>query len=249
MRMTVFAKRNLKEMLRDKINLAFGLGFPIVLLLLMTLINSNIPPEAGQKMFELPSLTPGVAVFGLSFIALFSGMLIAKDRSTSLLMRLFTSPMTSGDFIFGYALPLIPLGIGQVVVCVVFSVILGLDFTLESLMIFPVILPCVLFYIGLGLICGSIFSDKQVGGVCGALLTNLTGWLSGTWFPLDLVGGVFRKIANCFPFVHAVDACRAAFNGNYGDIFPELWWVIGYAVISVTVAILIFRKKMNGEKA
>ncbi len=34
-------------------------------------------------------------------------------------------------------------------------------------------------------------TDKQVGGICGAALTNLSGWLSGIWFDHDPFGCCF----------------------------------------------------------
>src|SRR5690554_4961538 len=98
MKTLAFASRNSKEITRDRTNLAFGIGFPVVLLLLLTAIQTNVPVE----LFSIEHLTPGIAIFGLSFISLFSGMLIAKDRSTSFMMRLFTSPLNAADFIFGY---------------------------------------------------------------------------------------------------------------------------------------------------
>ena len=53
--MTAFSGRNTKEMLRDPLNLAFGLGFPVVLLLLLTAIQRNIPVD----LFQLEQLVPG----------------------------------------------------------------------------------------------------------------------------------------------------------------------------------------------
>lgn len=38
-----FAGRCGKEILRDKLNLAFGIGFPVILLLLLSAINASIP--------------------------------------------------------------------------------------------------------------------------------------------------------------------------------------------------------------
>lgn len=243
MRMLCFAGRNRKEILRDPINLAFGLGFPLVLLLLLTAIQSHIP----VPLFDLDQLTPGVAVFGLSFVSLFSATLIAKDRGSSLMTRLFASPLTAADFIMGYTFPLVPMALAQSAVCFAAAVVLGLKFSVGLLVALAVMLPAAVMFIGIGLLCGSIFNDKQVGGICGALLTNLTGWLSGTWFDLDLVGGAFRDIANALPFVHAVDAARAAVAGDYSAIFPDLWWVIGYAAVVCVAAVLSFRRKMSGN--
>lgn len=245
MRTRAFALRNYKEMIRDKLNIAFGLGFPVVLLLLLSMIQSNIP----VSLFEIDQLTPGVAVFGLSFISLFSGMLIAKDRSSSFMLRLFTSPLTSSNFILGYTIPLLPLAIAQIAVCFIVALLLGLEATASILITIVVLIPAAVVFIALGLLCGSIFNDKQVGGICGALLTNLSAWLSGTWFDVNLVGGAFKSIAEALPFIHAVNAGRAALAGNYAAVFPDLWWVIGYAIGLMVLAIVVFTHKMNSDSA
>ena len=99
----------------------------------------------------------------------------------------------------------------------------------------------------MGLLCGSILNVKQVGGICGALLTNLTAWLSGVWFDLELVGGAFKKIAHMLPFVHAVELERALLSGNYSDMFPHIWWVLGYAVGAILLAILFFFRQMKNQ--
>ena len=242
-RMDAFSGRTFKELLRDPLNLAFGLGFPLALLLLMTAIQANIP----VSIFELDTLTPGVAIFGLSFISLFSATLISKDRTTSFLMRLFASPLSAGDFIGGYTLPLVPLALAQTVVCYACAAALGMKMTLNVLLAIATTLPAALLFIGIGLLCGSVFNDKQVGGICGALLTNVSAWLSGTWFSLDLVGGAFKTIAYLLPFAHAVDAGRAAVAGEYAAIMPHLWWVIGYAVAVFAFAVIVFRKKMHRD--
>lgn len=243
MRFLAFASRNRKELLRDPLNLVFGIGFPLVLLLLLSLIQSNIP----TGLFEIEKLAPGIAVFGLSFISLFSGTLIAKDRATSFLMRLFSSPISSSGFMIGYTIPLLPMAITQSFICFIASCFLGLDININILIAITVLIPEAILFIGIGLLAGSTLTDKQVGGICGALLTNVSAWFSGTWFDLDLVGGAFKTIAYFLPFAHAVDAAKAAIAGDYNSILPHLWWVIGYAVVIMGLAIIIFRGKMNSD--
>ncbi len=243
MRMLTFAKRNFKEIIRDPLNLSFLFGFPIVLLLLLSAIQANIP----VSMFEIAHLSPGIAVFGLAFMTLFSATIIAKDRQSSFMHRLYTTPMTPLDFILGYTLPLIPIALAEGVATYIFAVILKLDISINILLSIILIIPVSLLYIGLGLLCGSVFNDKQVGGICGALLTNLSAWLSGIWFDLDLVGGAFKKIAYALPFVHSVEMQRAVIAGNYADIFPHLWWVLGYAIVILTAAVFLFLRQMKKQ--
>jgi len=243
MKTLAFASRNTKEILRDPLNLAFGIGFPLAILFLLSIIQSNVP----VSLFAIENLVPGIAVFGFSFISLFSGLLIAKDRGTSFLMRLFSSPLTGANFILGYTLPLLPVAIVQSVICFIAAFFLGLPVSVNVLMVFVVLIPASILFIAIGLLAGSLLTDKQVGGICGALLTNLSAWLSGTWFDLNLVGGGFKQVAYRLPFVHAVEASRAALVGNYAGIFPHLWWVIGYATVILFLAIWAFSKKMKGE--
>lgn len=239
MKLLTFSGRNAKEILRDPLTAFFGLGFPIVLLLLLSAIQANIP----VSLFELKSLAPGMTVFGLSFMTLFSATLIARDRESTFLQRLYTSPLTAADFIFGYALPILPIVLAQCLLCYVTALIMGLPATVNILYAALCILPVALFFIALGLLFGSLFNVKQVGGLCGALLTNLTAWLSGIWFDLELVGGMFKKTAYLLPFVHAVELERAVLAGNAAAILPHLCWVLGYAAAASIAAVLVFRAR------
>ena len=243
MRMLTFAKRNFKEIIRDPLNLCFLFGFPIVLLLLLSAIQANIP----VSMFEIEHLAPGIVVFGLAFMTLFSATLIAKDRQSSFMHRLYTTPMKAQDFIIGYTIPLIPIAIAEGVATYIFAIILGLEISINILLSLLLLIPIALLYIGIGLLCGSIFNDKQVGGICGALLTNLSAWFSGIWFDLELIGGAFKKISYALPFVHSVEMQRAVISGNYSDILPHLLWVLGYALVIVFIAIYLFLRQMKKQ--
>ena len=241
MRMTVFAKRCAAEILRDPINLCFGLGFPLVLLVLLSAIQANIP----VALFEINNLTPGITVFGLSFMTLFSATLIAKDRDSAFLQRLYATPLTGTDFVLGYMLPILPIALTQTLICYLFAIPMGL--TVSSNIFWTVIgvIPIAVFYIALGLLFGSILNVKQVGGICGALLTNLSAWFSGVWFDLDLVGGVFRKIADILPFVHAVEMERSLFSGNPDAAIAHLLPVALYSVAVSIAAVLLFLRQMK----
>ena len=243
MRMMTFAKRCAKEILRDPINLAFGLGFPLVLLVLLSAIQANIP----VNLFEINTLTPGITVFGLSFMTLFSATLIAKDRESALLQRLYTTPLTGIDFILGYMLPILPIAIGQTIICYLFAIPLGLEVSVNIIYSVIGIIPMAIFNIALGLLCGSVLGVKQVGGICGALLTNLSAWFSGVWFDLNLVGGTFKRIANALPFVHAVELEKALFNGNFEGAASHIIPVILYSVVITAVAVFCFLRQMKKQ--
>ena len=247
MRTLVFASRNTKEIMRDLLTLFFGVCFPLVLLVLLSAINSSIP-QGAMTLFNIETLAPGITVFGLSFIALFSSMLISKDRSTSFILRLFTSPIKASEFILGYTLPLIPMALAQTAICYIASIFFGLEMSMNVVVATLVNIPIALVFIALGLLLGTVLNEKAVGGVCGALLTNLSAWFSNIWFDTTLVGGWFETISNILPFAHAVNASRYAISGEFDKILPELVWVIGYAVVLLVIAIVAFTVKMKKDK-
>lgn len=247
-RTLVFAGRNTKEIIRDIFTLIFGILFPLVLLVLLSAINKSIPAEAGMSLFDINNLLPGVAVFGLSFISLFTATIVSKDRCTSFILRLFTSPLKPSQYIVGYTLPLIPISLMQTIVCYIAAFFMGLEFTPHIFSAILVNIPTAILYIAIGLLCGTVFNDKMVGGVCGALLTNLSAWLSSTWFDIELIGGAFEKIANLLPFIHAVKAGRFALAGEYSQMLPEILWVSGYALVIAVVAVIVFNYKMKQDK-
>lgn len=242
MRAIAFSGRNLKELLRDPLTFGFSLGFPLVLLLLLSAIQANIP----VPLFEIESLAPGMCIFGLCFMTLFSATLVAKDRESSFLRRLYGTPMTAADFVLGYTLPLIPISLGQCIICYAAALCLGLEVSAGLLLSVFSIIPVSLFFIAFGLLCGSVMNVKQVGGVCSALFTNLAAWLSGIWFDLDLVGGAFRNIAYVLPFVHAVELERSLIAGAavYGT---HILVIAAYTIVAAVAAVLLFLRQMHRE--
>ena len=215
----------------------------MVLLLLLSALQANIP----VSLFEIDTLTPGITVFGLSFLTLFSATLIARDRESAFLQRLYTTPLTGADFIMGYMLPLLPIAVGQALVCYLFAIPLGLNVSVNIVYAVVGIMPMAVFNIALGLLCGSVFGVKQVGGVCGALLTNLSAWFSGVWFDLKLVGGFFEKLANALPFVHAAEMEKALFNGDFELAATHFLPIFMYSVLITVVAVFCFLGQMKKQ--
>ena len=173
------------------------------------------------------------------------GVLVARDRTSAFLLRLYTTPLRSRDFILGYLLPLLPLAMGQGAVCLGGALIFGLDWSPRLLLTLAAGIPAALLYIGLGLLCGSCLNDRAVGGICGALLTNVSLFLSGAWLDLDLVGSGFARFARLLPFSHAVEAGRAALAGDLSQLPVHLAWVSGWAVAILALAVVAYCRSMR----
>lgn len=243
-RALVFGKRNFREILRDPLSLVFCFGLPLFMELLMSVINRSIPPEANMTVFHIGELAPGVIVFSFSFIALFGGLQIASDRSTAFLLRLYASPMTALDFLLGYILPLVPVALMQAAVCCIAGFFFGLKPTggLLLMLLFSVFVS--LLFIGLGVILGAAFTDKQVGGFASVLITVIS-ISSGVWMDLDGIGGILLGICRALPFYHAKKILMAALAGGFAGAGLSFLVFAAYLLLVAVGAYGIFRFRMK----
>ena len=252
-RALVFAGRNLKELLRDPLSYIFCLGFPVVMLLIMTAINSMIP-DGAMDIFNIDKLAPGIAVFALSFVMLFASLSISKDRTGAFLTRLFASPMRAYEFIIGYILPLLIIALGQFAVTYACSAVIG-AMSGESLPLGGVLLSCALlipmalFFIAAGLFFGALLSDKSAPP-CSSILISLCGIMGGIWFDLGNVpeDNIFGLVCRILPFSHATDAARAAISGELGSIWGHIAVCSAWAAAFLIAAITIFKWRMMSDK-
>lgn len=241
-RTMIFAKRNTKEILRDPLSIGFCFLLPILLLLLMVTINKNTHVE----IFSLEKLIPGMSVFSLSFVSLFAGILISQDRTTSFLTRLHASPMKAINFIMGYTIPLIILGLFQSIACFSIALLLGMKFSFNVILAIIIIIIPIFLFIGFGILIGTCFSEKQVGGV-GSILIQIASLSSGMWFDLEYVGKVIETICYSMPFAHSVNMVRYALSGEYSKLWLPLLIVFIYSIVIYTLSIIIFNKKMSAD--
>ena len=242
MRALTFSKRNIKEILRDPLSLIFGVGFPVVLMTAMHLLSKSI--ESMPDFFSISSLAPGMVVFGLSFLSIFLGILISGDRETAFLARLFASPLTASDFLFGYSLPCVGVGVIQSAASFCFACLLGFRPTWKLLLCVLVLAADSLLYISIGVLSGTLFSQKAMSAF-NTIIVNLSAWMSGTWFDLGMIKGGFKTVCEVLPFYHAVDAVKNTLGGDSKAVLLNLAVVLAYSAVIFIVAGILFKRKMK----
>lgn len=250
-----FSKRNLLEISRDTLSYIFCIAFPIVMLIVMTLVNSSIPKEAGMTIFRIDNLMGGIIIFGQTFVMLFTAITIAKDRSGSFLIRLFATPMKSSDFTYGYILPMILIAVVQALIssvaALIISLIVGVKLEIFGILLtLAAMLPSAFMFVAIGLIFGTLFNEKAAPGVC-SIIISLGSFVGGIWFDAEGAGGVLYKICRCLPFIYCTKTVRSAIKL---DISWESFWlpliiVSASAAVLSGLGILCFRKRMRADLA
>ena len=251
MRSKVFAVRTWKEILRDPLSYIFCLGFPLVMLVIMSVIDRSIPADAGMEVFRIYNLAPGIAYFGLTFVMLFISVQVSKDRTTALLLRLYASPMKPVEYILGYTMPMLVLSLVQMVLCFgasfVISGCIGDNLALGEMVLSVVaLLPSVLLFVGLGILFGSLVNEKAAPGLC-SILISAAGMIGGIWMDVDGIGGTIAKVAKALPFYHGVTLARMPFRGSVEGITEHLIWTVVCALLVYGLATAVFCNKMKKD--
>lgn len=248
-----FAKRNIIELSRDVLGYIFCIAFPILMLVVMSVVNDSIPKEAGMTIFRIDNLSGGIIVFGQTFVMLFTAILVATDKSTSFLMRLFSSPMKSSDFTNGYILPMILISLVQAIVTVlascVISAITGTELKAAGLLLVILLsLPSAVLFLSIGLIFGSLFSEKSAPGVCSVIISVGT-FLGGVFFDAEGTGGLMYKICKSMPFLYCTKVARCTIHMDFQwETFGKSLLIVSLTALALLcTAVLTFRCRMKAD--
>ena len=240
MRIITFAKRNLKEIIRDPLSIIFAIILPLFLLYIFE--QFKIPNE----VYNIENFTPGIIIFSLSFITMFTSSLVAKDRSTSLTTRLEVSPMKSIDYILGYSISVLPIVLIQNILFFMTAMLLGLNFSINIIYTILVSIPISLLFISLGILIGTITNEKSSSGVS-SIVVQLVAFTSGMYFSIDMVGNTFSTICKILPFQSTLNITKSVLNNSYNNLLTSILVVVIYTVITIVLEIFLFKKKMISD--
>ena len=247
-----FSSRNIRELLRDPLGYIFCIGFPLIMLVIMTVLDQSIPKET-VTVFHIEKLAPGVAVFGQMFVMLFTSLNISTDRSGTFLMRLYATPMTASDLTVGYVLPMLIVAVIQCLITFVtafiISLIIGSTLSIAGILASMLtLIPSALMFIGFGLIFGVLFNEKSAPGLC-SIIISLGGFFGGIWFDAESTGGMMLKLCRSMPFFYCTRSARAAMSLDFTakGFFIPLLVVAGCAAVLISLGCFTFSKKMKAD--
>lgn len=250
-----FAKRNLMEMTRDPLSYIFCIAFPVVMMIIMSVVNTSIPQEAEMTLFRVDRLAGGIAIFGQTFVMLFAAIGVSKDRAGSFLTRLYASPMKSKDFTGGYILPMMIIAFVQALVTFTVSLLIalitGYELNIAGLILASVaILPSALMFTSIGFLFGTIFNDKTAPPLCSVII-SLGSFIGGIWFDVENAGGFIEKLSKCLPFFYCTKTARSVINMDFGveSFLVPFLVVIAASIILTALSGFAFGRKMRADLA
>lgn len=235
-----FAKRNLKEIIRDPLSIIFTILLPLFLLFIFQ--QFKIPNE----VYNIENFTPGIIIFSFSFITLFTATLVAKDRTTSLITRLCASPMKIKDYILGYILSVLPVVILQSILFFITALLLGLKFSINILFAILISIPISILFVILGILIGCITTEKSASGVS-SIVVQLVAFTSGMYFSNEMIGKTFEIICKVLPFSSCLNIIKGMLNKNYDGLLVASILVIIYILALSVITSILFSKKLKSD--
>ena len=177
---------------------------------------------------------------------MFTASLVAKDRSTSFTTRLGVSPMESIDYILGYSISVLPIVLIQNILFFITAMLLGLNFSINIIYTILVSIPISLLFISLGILIGTITTEKSSSGVS-SIVVQLVAFTSGMYFSTDMVGNTFSTICKILPFQSTLNITKSVLNNSYNNILISTLIVVIYTIITIVLEIFLFKKKMISD--
>ncbi|MEZ5650509.1 MAG: ABC transporter permease [Burkholderiaceae bacterium] len=202
-------------------------------------------PERRSAVFIVPALT---AVILTLTMVLFTSIAIVRERERGNLELLITTPVATLELMLGKILPYIAIGYLQISLILLLGVTLFDVTIVGSLTDFYLAAGLfVLAVLTLGLVISTIASS-QFQAFQMTFMTFLPQLLlSGYMFPFEGMPRPAQWLAEVFPMTHFLRVVRGIIlrGAALTDLWPQLWPLLGFFMVGITIAVLRFRKRLD----
>ncbi|MGI5458031.1 ABC transporter permease [Streptomyces sp. CA-249302] len=234
--------RYLRQSLRSRFALLFGLLMPLLYLLFFGPLLTGLPLGGRGSSWQLlvPGLLLQLGLFGASF----TGFAIIIEKGQGVLERMRVTPVSRLALLLGRVLRDATVFVFQAVLLVLAAVTMGLRAPLAGVLI-GFAFVCLLT-VSLGSLSCAVALRVDTPQTSGPLVNALTMpsmLLSGLMLPMTLAPGWLDLLSHFMPLRYLVDAVRDAYVGSYGTdhmLYGALV-AVGFSVLAVTVGTRVFR--------
>jgi ABC-2 type transport system permease protein len=226
----------LRGALRDRVSLAWAVGFSLALLLAL---GFAFPTPGYRRQLLVGMLALSVMFFSLYGIAFES--LAQRNQGVYKLLR--ATPYRTLAFVVNLMLA---RGVVALLSSVIVAVVGVLAFQLAitstaALLLAPVLALATLGFTGIGLTIGNLSQNEtQVAGL-NNLVTLPMIFASEAFYSLTAAPAWVHTLSRVLPLSHVLDGVRAALVGSPSGIVTPLLFILGYTVLALACAVLTFR--------
>jgi len=196
-------------------------------------------------------LLPGSIVMSIFMMVMIGGGIIfVDDKARGLHEGYLVTPISRLELIMGFNLSgAIKAVISGAVLMTIGSLIAGVPDPFDPLRLLRLLLVIVVTAFALVSMMFLLMvrvSDPLVPRATFGLLNTFLYFPSGAVYPQQAFPGWMRAIAKVDPFTYAVHALKDLLlkNTGMGAILPDLLYLVGFSIVTMTTATLLFRRTL-----
>lgn len=179
-------------------------------------------------------------LFGLLTVA--TGL--AWERRQGLLRRMTAAGAGAAQIIGGKMLGMVILTfLQQLLLVLLGQFAFGVDYFASPAALFLVMLSMSVLASSLGLLISSVFRSEQAVIGATVIIAQLLAALAGAWFPLEITGAGFQRVAHILPTAWVVDSLHGIILKGWGvlDVLGPLGFVWLWIIVFFGLAVWRFR--------
>ena len=224
------------KLVRDPTEIISRAVQPVLWLVVFGQVLAQVRGIHTGQLSYLAFITPGILAQSVLFSAIFYGIAVIWERDLGVVHKLLVSPARRTSLVFGKAVAAGFRGIVQAVVIYLIALAMHVSLRLEPLAIFAVLAGVMLgsgIFATFSLIIACIVKTRERFMGIGQLLTMPMFFASNAIYPLDIMPGWLRVVAQINPLTYLIDALRGLMISGGESVH-------GYAVdFSIMLAVFV----------
>ncbi|MCO4322154.1 ABC transporter permease [Aliidiomarina quisquiliarum] len=202
-------------------------------------------PNLNYRWFIVPGLSGILAFFSALMITSLS---IARERELGTFDQLLVSPTSTAEIIISKSLPALAIGTLLGLLMIAAAVFLfQIPFSGSFWLLLISIVLFILSVVGIGLMISAISSTQQQA-ILGAFAIGVPAVLmSGFATPVENMPMILQALAQAIPLTHFLVIVQGSFLKALtpSDILANVWPLLVIAVVSLTLATLFVRRRLE----
>lgn len=202
-------------------------------------------PERRSAVFVVPGL---IGVILTMTMVMFTAVAIVRERERGNLELLINTPVSSLELMLGKVLPYILIGLVQVTVILLLGAqLFNVPLNGSLLEVYLAALLFIAANLGLGLLISTLVGTQFQAIQMAFFFFLLSILLSGFMFPFDGMPRAARLIAELLPLTHFIRLIRGLMlrGVELVQLWPDVLVLLGFFLLSMTLAVLRFRKRLD----
>ena len=208
-------------------------------------VQTTIPGQTNYFNF----LAPGLMIM-IVMMTVMTGIpeAISKEKEMGTFDGMLSAPISQVSIILGKTTALCVRGFTQCILILILAMLFfGVTIQGSVILAFFLLILGIFSFVGIGIVAVSMSEDQASSTMLVNLLMFPMMFLGGIFYPIQQMPWFMQDISKLIPLTYAADAMRKVMllNANLGDVMVQVLILIGFGVVTMAIAIPLFRKSMT----